>query len=279
MFYFGQKMTLLFIKEPGWREGEGDAKRSACPPCLPNRLPGGFLRKREPAALAGRRLDNSPCRAASQPGSREAENQYARQGSENMNDQAFPEKNTHPTGSPSQQSSRPKRFWPIFWGILVLLGVIFLGNGMNSTRPERSWSTVLRVLIGLILISWGLFCIWDTVSFLPGAVSAQGTVLSCHDRHSRGSRWSCSPRVSFQTASGERREFTGSRGEWHKGEQETVWYHLKNPSDARLGTWQTGAPLLGGFLLIIAGLLLVGFTLFTPLILRILQKRYPEVYG
>jgi hypothetical protein len=178
-----------------------------------------------------------------------------------MNDRPSPEKHMNPTGSPSHHSSRPVRFWPAFWGILLLLGVVFCGRGQLYAESKHHWPIIWRVLLGLILMGWGGFYIWDTLSFLPGTISAQGAVLSCSGRLKDGS---CKLRVSFQTSSGERREFT-SYGWRDKGDQVTVWYHPENPGDARTGRW----PNPGAIIFFIAGLLLVIFNLMGDRLVRL----------
>lgn len=177
-----------------------------------------------------------------------------------MNDRPSPEEPMNPTGSPSHHSSRLVRFWSTFWGILLLLGVVLLGKGQFYAGHKNPWPIVWRVLLGLILMGWGGFDIWDTLSFLPGAISAQGTVLSCSGRLKDGS---CKMSVSFQTASGERREFT-TYGWRHKGDQVTVWYHPGNPSDAR-GGW----PNPGSIIIFIVGLLFVIFNLMGDRLVRL----------
>jgi Protein of unknown function (DUF3592) len=185
-----------------------------------------------------------------------------------MNDQPSPEENRTPTSSSSPPSSRPAHFWPTFWGILLLLGAIFFGAGRFSAGPKRPWPIVWRVLLGLILMGWGGLFIWQTLSFLPGSISAQGTVLSCGQTLKDGS---CKLRVSFETSSGERREFT-AYGYQDKGDLVTVWYHPENPNDATLGRW----PNPGAIIFFIAGLLFVIFNLLGDWIVRLFLRTQRE---
>jgi hypothetical protein len=133
---------------------------------------------------------------------------------------------------------------------------------------KRLWKAYWWVLGIVLVLGSVVFLTWDTLSFLPGTVSAQGTVLPC-ERHVR--RGSCHPSVSFQTPSGERRVFRPSSGSWRTGDHVTVLYHPNNPSDARVA-WDWLQALVQGLAayLIVGGLLLVSYILLKYVVIGIL---------
>lgn len=117
------------------------------------------------------------------------------------------------------------------------------------------------------LIIGGLFTV-ENIMFLPGSLSANGTIISCQFDKSV-----CSPTISFVTQYGQKVTFmpSSSSSSYREGDTLSVRYHPHSPQDAHIDDWLTNwmPPLLGsgGFLIF----LFVG--LFTLRRGRMLQAR------
>ena len=98
----------------------------------------------------------------------------------------------------------------------------------------------IAALVGIIAVAIGFFLLLDTLRFLPGTVSANGTIVSCKMVSDSGST-SCEPTVSFATQAEQPVTFSSSFGSstFSEGETVTVRYHPTNPQDARIHSWET----------------------------------------
>jgi len=105
-------------------------------------------------------------------------------------------------------------------------------------------SYLVRLIIGLIFLFFGIFLVKDTLQFMPGTVTAQGTITHCsyNDNTSHTSdapSSSCSPTVSFITKSGQPITINSSYGSssFYEGQQVQVRYHPNTPQDGRIDTF------------------------------------------
>lgn len=91
------------------------------------------------------------------------------------------------------------------------------------------------IAVPMIFAIFAVSMVWGTLNFLPGTVSAQGTILSCEMVTSKHGP-SCLPTVRFQTSSGQRIIFQSSTASNTFTEEDsvTVRYHPNNPGDARV---------------------------------------------
>ncbi|WP_126599978.1 DUF3592 domain-containing protein [Dictyobacter aurantiacus] len=92
------------------------------------------------------------------------------------------------------------------------------------------------LLFGLIFLAVGIYLVRDTITFLPGTITAQGTIINCVYGDGDASN-SCSPTVRFRTQRGQTItiDSTSSDSAWHKGLQVQVRYHPATPQDGRIG--------------------------------------------
>lgn len=124
-------------------------------------------------------------------------------------------------------------------------------------RPYRTWSSrtyavspraggCLLVCIGILILAVGAVLEWNAVQFLPGTVSATGTIIACDTAPPNApvtqQGGGCAPTVSFQTQTGQQLTFKGSdrSTSYSVGETVAVVYHPNDPQDARLapgGAW------------------------------------------
>jgi len=112
------------------------------------------------------------------------------------------------------------------------------GYTITITNPFTiGW---ICILLGLFI---GLFVVADhleTLQFLRGSLSTQGTIIQCNTESVSGLNGSRNdavfPVVRFQTQIGQRITFEASEsdGSCLEGNTVTVRYHPNNPEDARL---------------------------------------------
>jgi hypothetical protein len=107
----------------------------------------------------------------------------------------------------------------------------------NNLRNRRIWvntscSGCIGSLVGLFFLVIGIYLIRDTLNFLPGTVTAQGTIIQCSydDQHN------CSPVIQFKTASGQSITIGSSEtsSSFYVGKTVQVRYHPKTPQDGRM---------------------------------------------
>jgi Protein of unknown function (DUF3592) len=131
----------------------------------------------------------------------------------------------------------------------------------------------IAALVGIIALAIGFFLLLDTLRFLPGTVSANGTIVSCKMVRDSSGSTSCEPTVSFATQAGQPLTFSSSFGSssYSEGETVTVRYHPTNPQDARIDSWVTRiTPLF------IGGIGLLFFLVGLSMILRGIIRRARE---
>src|SRR5262245_59657664 len=88
---------------------------------------------------------------------------------------------------------------------------------------------------GLLFFSVGFFPFLAYITFLPGSVPAQGTVVECDFKKN-----TCSPAVvDFTTQAGQQIRFTDSSYLYKKGDEVPVRYHPSDPSHAHIYDWGT----------------------------------------
>ena len=140
-----------------------------------------------------------------------------------------------------------------------------------NTRSNPIISGCIIGFVGLVFAVVGTFFLMDTLRFLPGTITANGTIVQCKD--SGGENSSCQPVVNFTTQSGQQITFNSSfsSSSFNEGEAVTVRYHPNNPHDARIdsfvSTWLFPV-IFGGLGLIV--LLLGFFTLLRGILRRML---------
>jgi hypothetical protein len=109
------------------------------------------------------------------------------------------------------------------------------------------------------------------VNFLPGTVTAQGTIIHCSsydDNHT------CHPTIQFQTESGQSITIGSSESSssFYEGKTVQVRYHPKTPQDGRMfslmGTWLLPLACAGMGLLVF---LIIPLTLLSRMIRAFFQ--------
>jgi len=145
-------------------------------------------------------------------------------------------------------------------------------NGYRNTRirVNTGCSGCFGSLIGLIFLAVGIYLIKDTWNFLPGTVTAQGTIIHCaYDDQN-----SCSPTIQFKTASGQSITIGSSisSGSFYVGKMVQIRYHPKTPQDGRMysfmDTWLLPLAFAGMGLLVF---LIIPLTLLSRFIRPLLQ--------
>lgn len=136
-----------------------------------------------------------------------------------------------------------------------------VNTSVSKWMMRVGWLFTLSSLIWLAV--GGLFTL-DTMRFLPGTLSANGTIIHCdysivvqhvnsnvHVNNNNGQSYTCDPTVSFATQSGQRVTITtsSSSSTYHAGDAVSVRYHPNDPQDARIDDFFTmwGGLLIGGF--------------------------------
>lgn len=94
----------------------------------------------------------------------------------------------------------------------------------------------LFAFVGTIFAVIGIFMLMDSARFLPGTVSANGTIVACSFTKN-----TCKPTVSFMTQAGQQITFQSSfsSSSFHEGDVVPVKYHLNTPQDGRIDDWMT----------------------------------------
>ncbi len=147
-------------------------------------------------------------------------------------------------------------------------------NGMNPQANGRTGcfgcSGCIVPIVGLIFLVIGIYMLKDTLNFLPGTATAQGTITHCtysNDDSSDNLNQSlstCSPTVQFKTKSGQSITIGSSvsSSSFYQGQVVQVRYHPKTPYDGRIDSFMSTwfIPLMCGGM----GLLVL---LLSPLIL------------
>ena len=88
------------------------------------------------------------------------------------------------------------------------------------------------VCVGLFMIVGSLIWVINTLLFLPGTVSTNGTVIACLP----GYQGTCQAIVRYKTRTGQQITFNASKGS-HVGDTVTVVYSPGAPRDARTVDW------------------------------------------
>lgn len=117
-----------------------------------------------------------------------------------------------------------------------------LGPTYTITSPfAKGW---LLLLFAIIFGSVGLGMQWNTVIFLPGSLSATGTIIHCDMKTTLSQGHPGTepvPVVSFQTQTGQHMVFEASESDssCFEGDTRNVRYHPNDPQGARLdsNTW------------------------------------------
>jgi hypothetical protein len=115
----------------------------------------------------------------------------------------------------------------------------FTAPASRGVRVNTGCSGCIGSLVGLLFLVIGIYLIKDTVEFLPGAITAQGTIIHC----SYDEDHNCHPTVKFQTATGQSITIGSSESasSYYEGKTVEVRYHPETPQDGRmfslLGTW------------------------------------------
>lgn len=129
-------------------------------------------------------------------------------------------------------------------------------NVRRRNRRTRG-SGCVAVIVGLMFMAVAFYLIKDTLSFIPGTLTAQGTIIKCsYDTNSDDGGGSCNPTTRFVTQAGQTITIGSSESasSFHQGDKVSVKYHAKTPQDGRIysfvATWMI--PLLCGVLGLIA---------------------------
>ncbi len=109
----------------------------------------------------------------------------------------------------------------------------------------------------------GLFLLKDVLGFMPGTITAQGTIIHCsYNKSSDSVASSCSPTIQFKTQSGQSITIGSSvsSSDFYEGKEVQVRYHAKTPQDGRIAsfmdTWMFPLVFAGmGLLVVILGLI------------------------
>jgi hypothetical protein len=130
----------------------------------------------------------------------------------------------------------------------------------NPALPWWFWH--LFTAIGVITLTAGVFVLRDELAFSGKAAAADGTVAGyAEEREIGGNATMYAPVITFDTADGERVEFTSSLSYAHKpyatGQSVKVRYDQANPRYAKLAS--------GGARFFMPGILLFLALVFTPL--------------
>lgn len=130
-------------------------------------------------------------------------------------------------------------------------------------------SGCVAVFVGLIFMAVSFYLIKNTLTFLPGTLTAQGTIINCtydNNGEGEGGGGNCTPTTRFVTQSGQSITIGSSvsASSFHAGDSVSVRYHPKTPQDGRIdsfmATWMI--PLISGVLGLLAFFLgLVGLVL------------------
>lgn len=122
----------------------------------------------------------------------------------------------------------------------------------NGRRNRRIWvntgcSGCIGSLFGLVFLVIGFYLVKDVLNFLPGTITAQGTIIHC----SYDDNNNCSPTIQFKTASGQSITIysSGSSSSFYEGKIVQVRYHAKTPHDGRIysfmDTWMLPLAITG----------------------------------
>jgi hypothetical protein len=113
-------------------------------------------------------------------------------------------------------------------------------------------------LAGLLFLTIGIYLTVGTLQFLPGTLTAQGTIIHCsYDDPSGGVTNTCGPTVRFTTASGQSITINASFGSssFHEGQTVQIRYHKNTPYDGRIdspmATWLLPLIAIGAGILIL----------------------------
>lgn len=151
----------------------------------------------------------------------------------------------------------------------------------TRTRVNTGCSGCIGSLIGLIFMVLGFYLLKDTLDFLPGTVTAQGTIIHCSYGNSDDDGGStCNPRIRFKTGSGQSVTIGSSlsSSSFYVGKMVQVKYHPKTPQDGRIDsfsdTWMIPLLCIGSGLIVF---LIIPLTLLSrlikPLILLLFLRR------
>jgi hypothetical protein len=119
--------------------------------------------------------------------------------------------------------------------------------GRGGRIQVRNNAGCAAIILGLLFMAIAFFSIRDTLTFLPGTLTAQGTIISCNYDADNGA---CSPTIHFVTQSGQSITVASGIGSssFHQGESVSVKYHPDVPYDGRIDSFTTTwfVPLICG---------------------------------
>lgn len=140
----------------------------------------------------------------------------------------------------------------------------------GGMRRNSGCGGCLVPLVGLVFLVIGIFLIKDTLQFLPGTVTAQGTIIHCSYDDAQST--ACAPTVRFMAKSGQSIAINPSfsSSSFYEGQSVQIRYHPNTPQDGRIDSFTSVwlVPLAcGGVGLLV--LILIPFRLLRGLLRRL----------
>src|SRR5437763_15722093 len=95
-------------------------------------------------------------------------------------------------------------------------------------------------IFGLVFLGIGLFLLKDVLSFMPGTITAQGTIIHCSYDESSDNASNCSPTVRFTTQSGQSITIgsADSCSSLYEGKEVQVRYNPETPHEIRIDSFR-----------------------------------------
>lgn len=127
----------------------------------------------------------------------------------------------------------------------------------GGTRRAPGCAGCLVPLAGLFFLAAGIFFGRDTLLFLPGTVTAQGTIIACSYDETDPQSSACSPTVRFLTQSGQTLTIHSPFGSssFSSGQSVQIRYHPNTPQDGRIDSfesmWAISLSCIGSGLLVL----------------------------
>src|SRR5438045_2521464 len=101
----------------------------------------------------------------------------------------------------------------------------------RMNRENSGCSGCIMPLFGLVFLIVGIYLLKDTLNFMPGTVTAQGTITHCSYDESSDNGHTCNPTIQFKTQSGQTITIgsSSSSTSFYEGKVVQVRYHVKTP--------------------------------------------------